>query len=148
MLHLNQAGFQAIRGGAALSGIGLGLGVGHDARLVALGDDAEAMGGHHREEQLIDFAQAQRGARHDTDLAFDPRIDDEGFPGDLRDLLDELADVGALQVDGPAFLLLVGAGRCRSDRGIQGQRADGQAGGKQDEGETREDRSHRFSCFP
>ena len=53
MLYLNQSGFQAVWCVAPGVRIGLGLGVGDDARLVALGDHAEAVGGHHREKQLI-----------------------------------------------------------------------------------------------
>ena len=148
MLHLDQAGFQAIRRRTAGISFGLGLGVGHDARLIALGQHAETVGGHHREKQLIDLGQPQRRAGDHVDLALHTRVDDEGLPGDAGDLIDELADVGALEVDGPAFFLLIGAGRHLLYLREQGQGGSGQAGGEEGEGQSASENMHRFSRFP
>lgn len=52
LLHLDHPRLQGDPARSAAAGLGLGLGVGHDARLVALGDHGEAVGAHHREEQL------------------------------------------------------------------------------------------------
>ena len=148
VLHLDQAGFQAIRRRTAGISFGLGLGVGHDARLIALGQHAETVGGHHREKQLIDLGQPQRRVGDHVDLALHTRVDDEGLPGDAGDLIDELADVGALEVDGPAFFLLIGAGRHLLYLREQGQGGSGQAGGEEGEGQSASENMHRFSRFP
>ena len=47
MLYLDQPGFQAVWRAAPSIRVGLGLGIGYDARLVALGNHAETVGGHH-----------------------------------------------------------------------------------------------------
>ncbi|MNZ93540.1 hypothetical protein D3C78_1126120 [compost metagenome] len=112
LLHLQHAGFQGV-GRACGGAVGPGFGVGHDARLVVLGDDREPVGAHHREKQLIDLAQAQRRLRHHRDLALHARVDDKGLPADAGHLLDEVADIRILHVDGPGFPLL--AGRARGD---------------------------------
>ena len=119
VLHLDQSGFQTIRCAASGIRIGLGLGVGHDARLIALSNHAETVGGHHRKKQLIDLGQRQWAVGHHADLALDPRVDDKGLPADLRHLIDEFADIGTLEVDGPAFLLLADAGRHSSNGSTQ-----------------------------
>ena len=148
VLHLNQPGFQAIRRGAAAVRLGLGFGIGHDARLLALGDHAETVGGHHREKQLIDLAEVQRRARHHADLTLDPRVDDKGLAADLRHLVDKLADIGALEVDGPAVLLLIGGGRGGVADCQGGQGSKTQAGGQQGKGKAGESRHHGIRGFP
>ncbi|MCY1506876.1 hypothetical protein D9M68_411340 [compost metagenome] len=151
VLHLDHPGLQALGAGAAAAGLGLGFGIGNDARLIALGDHGEAVSGHHRKEQLVDLVEPERRLGDHADLAFHPRVDDEGLAGDVGDLVDELADIGILEVDGPAILLLLlrvagrGAGRLGGERR---QRRGQQAGGEQGEREAREGRGHRVIRFP
>ena len=159
LLHLDHPRLQAIRRALAAAGLGLGLGVGHDARLVALGNHGEAVGAHHREEQLVDLAQRELGLGDHADLALDPRVDDEGLAGDFGNLVDEFADVGILEVDRPVRLLLV-AGR---DEGVPAavfgvRRLDAEGQAEKDGGNVRttgrgkqgaEQRlGHRVSRFP
>jgi hypothetical protein len=113
LLHLQQACFQGI--GAAqvdvVAVLRLGLGIRHDARLVAFGEHRVAVGGHHREEQLIDLGKAERCLGNNADLTLDAGVEDQGQAADAGDLLDEVIDIGITHVDGPALLSLFGADR-------------------------------------
>ena len=129
VLHLDQAGLQLIGQRRRRAGFGLGVGVGHDARLVTLGDDGEAVGGHHREKQLVGLPARQARLGDHAHLALDAWVDDEGFSGDLRHLVDELADVGILEVDGPVFGgLAIRDGGCLGHGGQGKERSQQQAG--------------------
>jgi len=100
--------------GAAQAGVvavlRLGLGIRHDARLIAFGEHRVAVGGHYREKQLIDLGEGQRCLGDDADLALDARVENQGLAADAGDLLDEILDVGVAHVDGPALFSLRGAG--------------------------------------
>ncbi len=148
VLYLDQPGFKAVWRIAPSTGVRFGLGVGHDACLLALGHHAETVGGHHREKQLVDLRQRQRTVGHHIDLAFDPGIDHKRLAADLCHLIDKLADIRALEVNGPAFFLLAGARRHGRNGSAQWLRAAGQAGNQKGEGKAREGRGHRISCFP
>jgi len=61
VLHLQQAGLQAVCVLLGRTGLGARLAVGDDACLAILIDHGIAMGAEHREKQLVDLAEAQRG---------------------------------------------------------------------------------------
>ena len=106
VLHLDHAGFQQVAAGRAAACLRFRLGVGHDARDVALRQHAEPMSRHHRQEQLVNLRQREGGIGYHAHLAFHAWIDDEGLPGELTDLVDEGADIGIPQIDRPAFLAI------------------------------------------
>ena len=61
VLHLQQAGLQAVCVLLGRTGLGARLAVGDDACLAVLIDHGIAMGAEHRKKQLVDLAEAQRG---------------------------------------------------------------------------------------
>ena len=74
----------------------------YDARGFDRGKSVDAQD---REEQLVDAVFIETRARNDGYLAFDARIDDEGFAGNRGDLRDQFVDVGIFEVDLPRLLL-------------------------------------------
>jgi hypothetical protein len=128
VLHLDYPGLQLVATGRPTAGFRLGFGVRYDPRDITLSQYAESMRRHYRKEQLIDLAQRQGRIGYHADLALHSRIDDERLAAELADLINERADVGVLEVDGPAVLLI----RTRFDTRFgcdQGQWGGQQAGG-------------------
>jgi hypothetical protein len=82
---------------------------------VAGGYGGETVHPQHREEQIVDRVPVETAGRDDRDAPLDARIDDEIPAGDPRDLIDEVADVGILQVDLVGRFRVLGGCRYRRD---------------------------------